>query len=632
MNEMFSQGGKGSSGILTNKQAVARHFGVKQSEVVYFSVGVDLGGYKVIYDKETQRAYSLPAGIPAGTTTISLSSAAILVHSAGSIDLGELAVSREEYITVDGSFTSGHIIRTRNELLVHTDGKYRWDGALPKIVVAGSTPETTGGVNIGAWVSVGDASLRSDLANESGAKLVRNANIYSENIQELITLSLAIGDSVTIGAYYDIADGSSHQRIIESADNGCGVQLSNGLWANIPLNIGEVDISWVGAKKQSDFDSLSIFTKALSTFKAVKFSGHYYVSSGIKMNNAYSLRGENMDSSIIEITSTSGGDVTGAIIYDLPYAAGQNISVKYSNLSDMTLLSNINQGNWETDGSGMVHSGIYAGAGDGLSGGVALSTINNVKIIGFNYVTDIKEGYLNSIDNIRGEKCHHGIAIVKGTSYSIGLLSVALVKNFCYAFDNMAYSSISTLVADFCDVDRFLGATNSQIDIGTVGVESLTNLVNMYRLSASKITVGTAKYIGVSGSSTGAFYYLDGGSYLCSETEDSLNDGWGIPPHDVTQSDLILGNFLNIRRQVYENIYKYTSYDLDTLLGFRGYGKLFQFTGAHLPGSGNWVIDFVATSTDLGIPGKGSYQVATSLDTGDVKRRRFDGVAWTPWV
>ena len=94
MNEMFSQGGKGSTGILTNKQAIARKFGVKQSEVVYFSVGVDLGGYKVIYDKETQRAYSLPADIAPGTTAISLS-AAVLVHSAGSVDLGELAVSRD---------------------------------------------------------------------------------------------------------------------------------------------------------------------------------------------------------------------------------------------------------------------------------------------------------------------------------------------------------------------------------------------------------------------------------------------------------------------------------------------------------------------------------------------------------
>ena len=30
MNEMFSQGGKGSTGILTNKQAIARKFGVSK--------------------------------------------------------------------------------------------------------------------------------------------------------------------------------------------------------------------------------------------------------------------------------------------------------------------------------------------------------------------------------------------------------------------------------------------------------------------------------------------------------------------------------------------------------------------------------------------------------------------------
>lgn len=125
MNEMFSQGGKGSTGILTNKQAVARHFGVKQSEVVYFSVGVDLGGYKVIYNKETQRAYSLPTDIAPGTTAISLSTAAVLVHSAGSVDLGALAVTREEYVTLPGTFNTGVIVNAKNELVVFTDGKYR---------------------------------------------------------------------------------------------------------------------------------------------------------------------------------------------------------------------------------------------------------------------------------------------------------------------------------------------------------------------------------------------------------------------------------------------------------------------------------------------------------------------------
>lgn len=186
MNEMFSQGGKGSTGILTNKQAIARYFGVKQSEIVYFSVGVDISGYKVIYDKVTQRAYSLPIGIPMGTTAISLSTAAVLVHSAGSIDLGALAVTREEYVTLPGSFDSGVTLNVKNELLTYTDGKYRWNGALPKTVAAGSTPATTGGVGIGAWVSVGDVSLRNQLISDQGGDLATTKLPIENSIKRTI--------------------------------------------------------------------------------------------------------------------------------------------------------------------------------------------------------------------------------------------------------------------------------------------------------------------------------------------------------------------------------------------------------------------------------------------------------------
>lgn len=169
MNEMFSQGGKGSTGILTNKQAIARKFGVKQSEVVYFSVGALLDGYKVIYDKVTQRAYSLPANLGSGVTAVSLNTAGVLVHSAGSTDLGALAVTREEYITLPGSFETGVTVNTKNELVVSIDDKYRWDGELPKTVPSGSTPNSTGGIESGAWVSVGDVSLKSELAKPTGA-------------------------------------------------------------------------------------------------------------------------------------------------------------------------------------------------------------------------------------------------------------------------------------------------------------------------------------------------------------------------------------------------------------------------------------------------------------------------------
>lgn len=176
MKDMFAQGGSGSAGIKTNKQAVARHFGVKQSEITYFSVGAVLSGYKVIYDKETQRAYSLPTDLDSGVTAVSLSTAGVLVHSSGSVDLSALAVSREEYVTLPGSFDTGVTVNTKNELVVSTNGKYRWDGALPKYVPDNSTPETTGGIAAGAWVGIGDASLRLNLKNPGGDKLIGSSH------------------------------------------------------------------------------------------------------------------------------------------------------------------------------------------------------------------------------------------------------------------------------------------------------------------------------------------------------------------------------------------------------------------------------------------------------------------------
>ncbi|WJJ54142.1 tailspike protein [Escherichia phage AV101] len=196
MNEMFSQGGKGSTGILTNKQAVARHFGVKQSEVVYFSVGAVLSGYKVIYDKVSQRAYSLPADIGSGVTAVSLSPTGVLVHSAGNVDLGALAVTREEYVTLPGSFSTGVTVNTKNELVVFTDGKYRWDGVLPKVVPADTTPGSTGGEGLGAWISVGDASLRCDV-NDMRNKVI-GGNVYPLDISSVAQ----VGGTVPVGTSF----------------------------------------------------------------------------------------------------------------------------------------------------------------------------------------------------------------------------------------------------------------------------------------------------------------------------------------------------------------------------------------------------------------------------------------------
>ncbi|MFP8659942.1 hypothetical protein ACLH1A_18135 [Enterobacter kobei] len=84
--------------------------------------------------------------------------------------MAQQAIAQFGWIPVE-SFQAGATLTLPNQILKDTaSGEYyRWDGALPKVVPAGSTPATTGGTGVGAWVSVGDSALRSMLSNTSNA-------------------------------------------------------------------------------------------------------------------------------------------------------------------------------------------------------------------------------------------------------------------------------------------------------------------------------------------------------------------------------------------------------------------------------------------------------------------------------
>ncbi len=78
--------------------------------------------------------------------------------------VAQQAISAFGYITLD-SFEDGNSLTVPNQVLrlKATGEYYRWDGAFPKNVPAGSTPDSTGGIGVGKSLSVGDATLRSDL-------------------------------------------------------------------------------------------------------------------------------------------------------------------------------------------------------------------------------------------------------------------------------------------------------------------------------------------------------------------------------------------------------------------------------------------------------------------------------------
>lgn len=81
--------------------------------------------------------------------------------------LAQQTMSAFGYITID-SFEDGATLTLPNQVLrLEATGEYyRWDGDFPsggKVVPVGSTPSSAGGIGVGAWLSVGDATLRGAL-------------------------------------------------------------------------------------------------------------------------------------------------------------------------------------------------------------------------------------------------------------------------------------------------------------------------------------------------------------------------------------------------------------------------------------------------------------------------------------
>ena len=78
---------------------------------------------------------------------------------------------------VDGSFEEGATVGSATDAVWYIAGAqcYTWGSDFPKDVSPKATPESTSGIGLGAWVSVGNAVLRANLAsseNGLGASLV----------------------------------------------------------------------------------------------------------------------------------------------------------------------------------------------------------------------------------------------------------------------------------------------------------------------------------------------------------------------------------------------------------------------------------------------------------------------------
>ncbi|MDC4196721.1 hypothetical protein LQZ39_19525 [Enterobacter cloacae complex sp. RIVM_C039474] len=138
--------------------------------------------------------------------------------------LAQQAIAQYGWIPV-GTFQAGATLTLPNQILKDTtDGEYyRWDGSfLPsgKFVPNGSTPGTTGGFGAGAWISVGDSTLRALLASANGATQIGTSH------RGLLSSDLNAIDRRP--------DGYANDPSAVLA-NGPDVQINTGLSRTVPI-------------------------------------------------------------------------------------------------------------------------------------------------------------------------------------------------------------------------------------------------------------------------------------------------------------------------------------------------------------------------------------------------------------
>ena len=101
-------------------------------------------------------------------------------------DTFEGALSKLSFYRV-GTFAAGYTLRNMRQTLEYNGHEYSWAGTFPKVVAAGATPETSGGIGAGAWVDRTDVTLRSELSEKNGDLLVNHTQPGSSTTRSIKT-------------------------------------------------------------------------------------------------------------------------------------------------------------------------------------------------------------------------------------------------------------------------------------------------------------------------------------------------------------------------------------------------------------------------------------------------------------
>lgn len=257
-----------------------------------------------------------------------------------------------EYL-IDGksTFLNGATLESERDFIWDDNSKswYYWTGTFSKEVPAASTPESTGGIGAGKWLSVGDSTLRGELAAEGGAEMVgygettvkgaldelnqANSGLYDKdgfnlvgrflNLSELRSkVPVSAGQIVYVasaasatatekhygGGYFQSFDNSTSPI---ADDGGIVIVPATGTLAWRRINFTEYDAHFWGVKADDVTDNADAIERAMNFARSEKVviefpEGNILTSRPIPIYSYTGIRGKGRaDTTVFQKTTNT---------------------------------------------------------------------------------------------------------------------------------------------------------------------------------------------------------------------------------------------------------------------------------------------------------------------------------------
>ncbi|MGT7897091.1 tail fiber/spike domain-containing protein [Escherichia coli] len=409
--------------------------------------------------------------------------------------VAQQAIAAFGYITMD-SFQAGATLTLPNQVLrdTSTGEYYRWDGAFPKAVPVGSTPDSTGGVGVGVWLSVGSAVL----SGKDGSEMVGHGeNTVAEilyaitDVTKVSTMQFTDKTRYTLKSWRPVTsattelygggefvyvanlertkhDGGTIIDVtvpyVNDADylDGVGSSGGNGCLVRTDFS-GELNSSWFGAMPSStgvdSYQSLQKMFDSAQTYRAsCKFDSDLLTSKPLVIEPQLMVSGNGKFKTFIFKTTNS---TSGLPDMDAPYPDGTTpTGVKYKyDVDSVIILKPFNDGEYATgyqlkdftvENSSNPSSGLMPASSYGIYAPSAnLCHFSNIQFYKVGYALYSKDMWMTRLDGLRSFNTNSFI-VIDGAGTSIHATNCWAHNCYygAYSIKGIGYSTFTECAAD----------------------------------------------------------------------------------------------------------------------------------------------------------------------------------------